>query len=347
VKVALDSEPSADWDEFVDSHPDARLAHARVWGRIFEQSYRLRPVYAHARSDGGELRGILPFATIRSLSGRRALCSLPFLDTGGLLAVGPEAEAALLDAALGLARRDGHHSLELRQVSPLTRELAPSGPAPRVDLALRLCEDEPSQWSALGSKVRNQTRKAEREHLVSSSGQDRHHLDAFYRVYARNMRDLGSPPHARTFFAAIADAFGPQQRFIVAKLHGRPVGGLVAIHYAGRVIVPWASTLREERHRCPNNLIYWEAIRWALSLGAHEFDFGRSPPQSGTYRFKRGWGAEERPLWWTRLTPDGTPLTASPWSDQSWLQPLTRLWSYLPVSISTWTGARLRPHLAQ
>src|SRR6185503_7664422 len=145
-----------------------------------------------------------------------------------------------------------------------------------------------------GTKARNQTRKAQREEIVLAEAEPRQLLADFYGVYATNMRDLGSPPHALAFFAAMADAFGKELRFVVAHRRRKVVGGLVAIHHAGRVHVPWASTLRKERQRCPYNLIYWEAIRWAVSLGAREFGFGRSPRGGGTYQFKRGWGAQER-----------------------------------------------------
>jgi Acetyltransferase (GNAT) domain len=40
-----------------------------------------------------------------------------------------------------------------------------------------------------------------------------------------------------------------------------------------------------------DNLISWEAIRWAIARGAREFDFGRSPCDNGTHRCKLGWGA--------------------------------------------------------
>ena len=126
------------------------------------------------------------------------------------------------------------------------------------------------------------------------------------------------------------------------RLGEKPVGGLVAIDFAGAVTVPWASTLREERHRCPNNQIYWEALRWAIERGAREFDFGRSPIGGGTYRFKRGWGAKERPLAWKRLSPAGDRLAAKAAGDSALLRRLSAIWSRLPVPVTTRLGPRLR-----
>jgi hypothetical protein len=160
------------------------------------------------------------------------------------------------------------------------------------------------------------------------------------------MRDLGSPVHGKRFFAAAAKGFGERLRFIVTQLGDRPVGGLVAIDFAGAVTVPWASTLRSQRRRCPNNQIYWEGLRWAIERGVREFDFGRSPIGTGTHRFKAGWGAQERPLAWERRTPAGNRIEWSPSADGSALRRLSAIWSRLPTPLTAVIGPLLRRHIS-
>jgi predicted N-acyltransferase len=215
-----------------------------------------------------------------------------------------------------------------------------------VDLVLTLQDSEEAQWQALRAKVRNQTRKAENEGLAIAPPRSPDLLAEFYGPFCHNMRDLGSPVHSERFFAAVAEAFGDRMRFIVTKLAGRPIGGLVAIDFAGCVTVPWASTLRTERRRCPNNQIYWEAIRWAIERRAREFDFGRSPRGDGTYRFKIGWGARERPLAWTRLTPEGDPLEWRAAGDSAFLRGLSAVWSHLPVPLTARLGPWIRRRIS-
>jgi FemAB-related protein (PEP-CTERM system-associated) len=281
----------------------------------------------------------------RPLRGGRELVSLPFLDAAGILARTPAAAEALLDAALAHARALRARALELRQASPLEAVPAPRQ-THRVDLVLALADSEQAQWKALRAKVRNQTRKAEREGLAIAEAAPEVLLDDFYGPFRINMRDLGSPVHPARLYASAARHFGERLRFVVARLGARPVGGLVAFDYAGVVTVPWASTLREERHRCPNNLIYWEAMRWAIARGAREFDFGRSPRDSGTWRFKRGWGAEERPLAWTRLDSEGTPLPVGEGDRSALLRRLSEVWRRLPVPLATALGPLVRGRLA-
>jgi FemAB-related protein (PEP-CTERM system-associated) len=339
-------DPGAEWDAFVEATPGAALGHAAAWARILRDAYGLSPHYLAARNASGALVGVLPLVCFRTLRGRRELVSLPFLDTGGVLSVDAAAERSLLDGAQELARELAASALELRQLTPLR-----SGPSAReqsrVDLVLRLAVDAEAQWKALGAKVRNQTRKAEQSGLVPSSrGDARDRVADFFAPFAVNMRDLGSPAHAQRFYRVMANVFGDRLSIHLALLEERSVGGLIAIDYAGTVTVPWASTLRAERARCPNNLIYWEAIRWAIARGARCFDFGRSPRESGTHRFKLGWGASERELAWIRLGADGAPIAASSSGPGPILERLARVWTRLPVGVATALGARLRPFLA-
>jgi len=347
--VERTSEPGAEWDAFVAAHPDAHLGHAAGWAGVLRRSYGLQPHYCVCRSDAGEIEGILPLFAFRGLLGRKELVSVPFHDVAGVLVQDDRAGAVLVDAALRLARDLDCEAVELRHSRPpvaLESIEAPPSATARVNLVLPLEADEEAQWKAVRAKVRNQVRKADREGLSLASGTPEELLDGFYEPYSVNMRDLGSPVHSRGFFREIARSFGDRLRFIVTTDGRRPVGGLVAIRSGARVTVTWASTLRSERRRCPNNQIYWEALRWAVSQQASEFDFGRSPVGAGTYRFKVGWGAEERPLTWCRLSPLGEPLPMTGERDNPLLARLSSIWPRVPLGLTIRIGSRVRRYFS-
>jgi FemAB-related protein (PEP-CTERM system-associated) len=343
MRIEAISKPDGEWDAFAEANAESSLGHAAAWARVLADAYGLTSFYLGARDTDGRLVGILPLVRFRSLRGHE-LVSLPFLDTAGILAETASAEACLRQRALDLAREQGVRAIELRQRIPATADPVRNG-LDRVDLVLPLASDEESQWKELPAKVRNQTRKARSEGLQIASGGPEVLRRGFYEVFRTNMRDLGSPVHAERFFEAAAEHFGSRLRFIVAMLDDRPVGGLVAIRFGRQVCVPWASTLRSERRRCPNNLIYWEALRWACSQGAAEFGFGRSAPGGGTYRFKRGWGAETRSLAWTRLAPDAAVLPTQRAGDSPLLRAVSRVWTRIPVPLTALLGPRLRRFL--
>lgn len=338
-------EPGSEWDEFAESTPGVCVGHAAAWAKILRDAYHLKPCYLAARRGSGELAGILPLVHFRALLGGSELISLPYLDAAGILASEPEAVEALRRAAIELTESGGFRALELRQSSALGGEPEDTQ-VDRVNLVLPLAPDPDAQWSALRAKVRNQTRKASREGLELADGSPEELCSAFYGPFALNMRDLGSPVHAAGFFLAAARHLGDRLRFIVTRDGDRPVGGLVAIRYGDSVTVPWASTLRSERRRCPNNLIYWEALRWAIEQGATVFDFGRSPRDSGTHRFKVGWGAHEEPLAWARVAPSGEAIPMTVGNASSLLTRVSALWTRLPVPIASALGPRLRRYFS-
>jgi len=214
-----------------------------------------------------------------------------------------------------------------------------------VNLTLALPADPGHLWQQLHGSVRNQVRKAGRSGLsVELGGPEK--LDEFYPIFATRMRELGSPVHARRFFAAIFDAFGGQARVALARKGATPVGGLVAVAFKDVLAVPWASCLREYLTLCPNMLLYWETIRAGCLEGFRRFDFGRSTRGSSTYRFKRQWGAQEEPLFWYTIPSNGRPGRARPGAGRG-AALLAGSWRRLPLALTRSLGPHIRKYLTQ
>lgn len=88
---------------------------------------------------------------------------------------------------------------------------------------------------------------------------------------------------------------------------------------------------------CPNNLLYWTMIRRACDLDCHTFDFGRSTPDKGTFRFKKQWGAAPRSMVWQYLLSEGRDMPdLSP--DNPKYRLMVRTWQRLPVGLTKLLG---------
>jgi len=168
----------------------------------------------------------------------------------------------------------------------------------------------------------------------------------FYDAFAERMRDLGSPVHHPAFLGAVLDAFGPRARVVLVRKGSVTVGGLITIAFGDRVVAPWATCRKDYFALYPNMLMYWEAIRMACAGGFRCFDFGRSSRQSGTYRFKRQWGAEEEQLFWYTI-PLGTRRSASVPTPGRGAAIAASLWRRLPVSVTRKLGPPIRKYLTQ
>jgi FemAB-related protein (PEP-CTERM system-associated) len=327
------------WDDYVARQPAAGIYHRSGWARVIERSYGHAPVYLWARDAGG-VRGVLPLVLFRGVPGRRSLVSLPFLDEGGVCADTDEVGAALWAAARDVGRRERAAVIELRQGPPSGLPLSALGS--KVSVMLDLASDPDVMWKRLDAKVRNQVRKATSSGLTPAwCGVEG--LDEFYALFAHNMRDLGSPVHARGFFAAILEEFAGDARLLLVRDGAHVVAGGVCIVFRDTVLVPWASSLRQWRSRCPSNLLYWEVIRSACDKGLRRLDFGRSTPGGGTYRFKMQWGGLERKLHWQTDPPERASVIDT--GDARYGLAI-RVWRHLPVGLTRAIGPIIRRRLS-
>lgn len=330
------------WPRLVDAHDRATLGHAPQWFDAIHAAYGHTPLFLQAKDPLGRV-GVLPAFVIRRPLLGSVVASMPFLDGGGPLSSSPDLARHLVHCLVQEAAQFGARAVELR----CTEELNLPSPSmtTKVNLVLSLPRNAEELWRRLDPKVRNQVRKAERSGLTVQVGR-RDRLDDFYKVFAANMRELGSPVHARKFFAAILDSFGDKARVAVVRKGSLPIGGLIALSFKQTQVVPWASSLREYFALCPNVLLYWEILSAACREGFRRFEFGRSTRDSGTYRFKRQWGAAEELLYWYRLptrSPGHLPLSRSDTLGAI----LVSLWRHLPLPASRWLGPRIRKYLTQ
>jgi len=312
--VSVSADPP-DWSEALAARPHSTLFHDPRWGQVMAAAYGSRPRYLTAERAGRTV-GLLPLVGQRSLLVGSHLASLPYFDAAGLVAD----DAAAADALLVQARAEmdalGARWVELRQESPIAG-LRPGVPGLRpgvagslplrtdkVTLRLALPPDPQVLWKKLNAKVRNQIRKAQGDGQKAVLG-GAELVDEFHGLYVRTMRDLGSPPHSRRFFRLIADRFAAVVRIHVVRSGDRPMAASLTLTDHHAVRVPWAASDWRFRQSCANMLLYWSMLEEACLRAAPAFDFGRSTRDSGTYRFKAQWGAEEAPLYWHYLVPEG------------------------------------------
>ena len=331
LRVSLAAPGDQDtWDTFVNARADVAGYHAWGWRRVFANAFGHEPVYLIARQDQ-DVAGVLPLVQIKSLLFGNSLTSLPFLNYGGVMADTADAAEALIAAAGAQALERKCKHVELRHVARQFPDL----PCKTHKVAMHLPLTA-TIWDELDRKVRNQIRKAEKSGLVVERGGEQL-LGDFYAVFARNMRDLGTPVYSRRLFEEVLRAFPDRAQLHIVRLDGRPVAAGLTYRTASMVQLPWASSIREFNSLCANVLLYWDAIQFAQSTGAGVFDMGRSTPNEGTFKFKAQWGAEPVPLHWEyQLTSDGRLPNVSPANPK--FQLAIALWQKLPLGVATRVG---------
>ncbi len=344
--MKIDRNPSAEeWDRYVKAHPQARVYHLHVWKGIIETSFG-HPYHALcARDGGGRIRGILPLVFFRHFLFGRRLVSLPYVNYAGILADDLPAAHALAEAAIDLSRELRVRVCELRHLD-MTLPEAWHVRTHKVTMWLDLAESPAAQWQGYRDKVRNQIRKAVRSGLtLQTEGESS--LPEFYEIFARNMRDLGTPVYTRRFFEEILRRLPGHARLHLVRaggMGGAAVAGAISLCYNETVEVPWAASLREARALCPNNLLYGGLIALSCHEGYRIFDFGRSTKGSGPWRFKKQWGTREIPCQWHTWVPEGEELPdLSPANPR--FAPMISLWKRLPLAVTKVLGPPIVRHI--
>lgn len=337
MKVVTVQSGHAEWDLFVRASDAATAYHCFGWKAVFARSFGHPCHYLAAIDDNGKWQGILPLVHMRSRIFGNFLVSLPFVNYGGLLCGNEAAAMLLLDEAEKIRRSCGATHVELRHVARRLENLPTK--QHKVTMIVELAGSAEDLWKAFDPKLRNQIRKAQKSGLQYRRG----HLDLiddFYEVFARNMRDLGTPVYSKQFFRNVMEIF-PDTTTIVAVLHeGRIIAAGIASWFRGRLEIPWASSIKDYKALCPNHMLYWEAIRFAIEHGFREFDFGRSTPNEGTYNFKKQWGALPIALNWQYLMDEHGHLPELNPSNPKYRMAI-RVWQHLPVSITKVLGPRI------
>jgi serine/alanine adding enzyme len=326
-----------EWDRFVRAQRGWTHFHLAAWRTVIAKVHGHDTPFLAARRQNGELCGVLPLVRVASPMFGRYLVSMPYVNYGGPLGDVCGVQA-LAERAAQMARADGNALLELRSRHPLPIELDASHR--KITCVLDLPSGDPDAIiKTLDANVRRRVRRAQKAGITTKFGLDQ--VDAFYAVYSRHMRDLGTPTQPRALFAQIALQFPEDVEFACAYLEGKPIAVIAGLRWGEEFEVTWASALLEYKELAGNMLVYWDLIARLAGAGVRRFNFGRCTPGSGTHRFKSQWGALDEPLWWYGGGSATHATTPSPTDPRFAWGP--RLWRRLPERLATTVG----PHVVR
>ena len=324
-----------EWDAFVTSQAGATAFHRHAWARVVEDVFGHEVGLWCARNGGGQVCGVMPLVRVRSRLFGNYLVSMPFVSYGGPVGTA-EATAALGRFASHLAGETGTDLLELRCRTEAVVPLSVSHR--KITVCLELPPDDAaSLWNGLKAKVRSQIRRPQKEGLTARFGLEQG--EPFYRVFARHMRDLGTPVLPWSWFDHLRRAV-PDLLEIGCVYRGpEPVAAGWGFRSGDEFEITWASSLRRYNALAPNMLLYWAFLERSVQAGARVFNFGRCSPGGGTHQFKRQWGGRDEPLWWYQWSPHGNRATPS--ADDRRFAFAQRLWRHLPMAVANAAGPRI------
>ncbi len=329
------------WDGFVRNHECGAGYHLYSWKRVINEVFGHDTIYLMGRNESREIVCVAPLVTLSSPLFGRFLISIPFLNYGGILATNQDARASLETCIEEIATSKEVDHVELRQQEIVETSWVRS--ERKVSMRLSLPSTYDDLQKQFSSKLRSQVRRAQKEGMTARVGGSEC-LDEFYRVFSRCMRDLGTPVYAKGFFAKILEVFPKEARICVVSHGETPVAAGFLYGFRSSLEIPWAASDKRFNKLAPNMLLYGTVLEYACRQGFQVFDFGRSSPDSGTYRFKEQWGAQPHQLYWYYWMKGGRPVPQLNPQNPKYALAI-RLWQNLPVAVANLLGPHIVKHL--
>ena len=296
-----DGDAVAKYDEFMRTSPWRTVTQDRAWAQV-KWDWGHEAVYVEREGRIVAAMSLLvkglPFGNALLYAPRGPVC-----DPGD-----GEMLRALVEEAAPVARKYGAFALKMDPEVPwgeaLEKSLLEAGfqvrnrgvqkdalIQPRYNMILKLSGyDEETIMERFSGKTRNRIRGGLKKGLEAEWGRSDDHLRRFYEIYLYMTRRNRLTPRSWEYFIKMRDAF-PQLRVYISRHEGEDLSAGITINYFGKLYYLYAGSNDQKRNLGPNQFLNYEMIRWGLSEGAEQYDFGGvlAPDKSdGLYEFKIG-----------------------------------------------------------
>jgi FemAB-related protein (PEP-CTERM system-associated) len=262
----------------------------------------------------GHVTGILALTQVRHRIFGNYLTTSPFGSYGGFAFSSVEARNQLLAEARLLAAEIGVEYVNIRWLGIDSKpDSTPAGWVQQPIYAtyqLDLNADPQALMPSFSSDHRNHIRKSQKKGFIIKYG----HLDLLddaYEALARSMHELGSPYHAKSYLAELAESLGETIELAVLYTPDGKLAGAGVFILHGKVATNLhANILRAYRGDYAGEFLYWMTIERYCQKGYQVFDMGRSLLGSGNETFKLKWKPRKEMLaYWFAIKP-GAQLPA-------------------------------------
>jgi FemAB-related protein (PEP-CTERM system-associated) len=294
MKIDLMVEPDSTWDNFVNQncYPGYSLFKLSNWYNVICNTYKFRSHYLLAVDDS-KIIGAFPIVLVKSKIFGNRLISLPFTGYGCGPIISKNHEQVLREfhgKILEIAEQTDVKFVEIRDppkdIIKILENIGYVSKLKYSNFFLDISKSEEDVWLSFHKQVRNSIKRAENTGLKIVSGT----IDELYKLHLRVMRELGTPPHKKSFYYNVANIYGSNFKILFAEFKNEKISAVSFIKNNNCII--WLDGFCPLKYKTlnPISFLLWNAIKWAKENHCTLFDFGDSREPSGNFDFKKRWG---------------------------------------------------------
>jgi len=303
----LTAEMIPDYDQYLIRKNHSLLYYSSKYKDFLKNLLGCGDEY-YVATEGDEIRGVLPLM-YTEIGSNRVYNALPYYGSiGGILADNKDANDALVGTYNQIAGDTTTISatvisnpLAEQKLTGITHNFTDY----RISQITTLSEKD-EILSRIESSARRNVKKALREGVSVEVDNDR--LDRLCEMHQENIKEIGGRPKSERFFSLVSESFLPGDDFnvYVAKLDGVVIAGLLIFYFHKTVEYFTPATDVQYRSVQPLAPILSKAMTDAARRGFVWWNWGGTwESQTGVYRFKKKWAADEgRYFYYTQLNDD-------------------------------------------
>ena len=292
----------SEWNRFISNHPNSHVLQTGEWGEL-KAAFGWQALRVVSGDTGVQLllRSLPMGFTLAYLPKPISFENIPFVEEIDSLCHAKK--SILLKVEL-----DDWDSTPA-EVPPTFEGYHPSPHAiqPRRTIVVEIDGTEEEILNRMKQKCRYNIRLAEKKGVTVRPWSD---IKGFHDLMKTTGGRDGFGVHSLDYYDRVYKLFQPagMAELLVAEYEGKPLAALMVFSRGRRAWYLYGASSDEERNRMPAYLLQWEAMRWAKSRGAEEYDLWGVPDEDentlesqfesrqdglwGVYRFKRGFGGK-------------------------------------------------------
>lgn len=302
----LTTEREIELKDFVDKNSRSQIQHSLEFSHMIKETYKNCKRKYYILIKNNSVVALFPFFTVKSRLFGNRMISVPFLDVGGFLG---EYEEGDVEELISTIRNEKDKVGNLKFIEIRMNELMENFEKDRKKLLdIGFSEDSSKKqiilditnqddtWKKFHKHTRNEIRKAEKSGLILKKIDNKDEIKRFYKVYFDEMKNFGTPCHSLKFFTNIFSVMNKKAIGFNCYHEKNLIASIILFHESERAYIAFNVSNPKYRNFKPNDLLYWEAIKWSIKSGIRYLDFGqieitddKNSRAYGLYKFKSKW----------------------------------------------------------
>jgi hypothetical protein len=291
------------WDRRISGFPQKSIFHEAAWLLYLEKEQGGKAVVVRIVDAQGRERALWPGLLLRK--GPIQIFGSP-LRGWGTVSMGPlyqegDTEHVMWAAERALGQGGVHHWEFVSETLPSPSEAQGYRFESSYTHRIPLGPTDNDMWKRLEQRCRTCIRKAWKSGLTSRLATDGGFLGPLYDLVAATFgRKKTTPPYDGPRLKRLWETLFPLGKaFGIEILHGATLASAAVFISDGREVYAWSQASASQFNAmCPNNLLYWEAMRHCSRLNAAYLHLPGAPGSS-IGRFKESFNPEvfRFPFW--------------------------------------------------